>query len=129
MEKYLTFDEQLCIRDDEIETLQIQLALAREALEIALPIVQDAVLKANASYGQNFRQHWAEKVRSAEDKCKSALYTIDDAKLLDGYVLCDGEPVGVVKGAKQNSIFKTIDFLVQAGSVPNGTPLYARRKP
>ncbi len=54
-------------------TLQAENTWLREVIRQAYPIIQDAVFRANASYGQNFRQEWTNKVRASEASCKDVL--------------------------------------------------------
>ena len=61
------------------------------------------------------------------DDAIEALAAIDDAKLLEGYVLCDAEPVAEVK--KHTGSLKDMAVIVWTDEQPaEGTELYARRK-
>ena len=53
---------------------------------------------------------------------------LDSTQDLVGCILCDAEPHAVVRGAPEGKIFKTIEFLVQAGGIPNGTLLYKAKE-
>jgi hypothetical protein len=92
-------------------TLERQLEEARKQNVMLRDALKDVDLHCNASaHSKKFRE---------------ALAATND---LSDCILCDAVPQAVVKGAPQGQIFKTIQFLVQAGGIPNGTKLYKARK-
>jgi DnaJ-domain-containing protein 1 len=102
---------------EELAVMCLQLALAREALQSSQAFVESS---ANAK----LLSGWGDQL----DKAEAALAAIDDAKLLEGLVLCDAEPRA---WSWENKNVKGNWYLTwrEPEDGFNKTPLYARRKP
>ena len=106
----------------ELAVMRLQLAMAREALEIS-----------NIGMCGVGVPHAGERrlLQDCVDNTRKAIAAIDDAKLLEGYVLCDAEPRSYLY--KHNSDFGN-GTIWSNRPTHNGQdaleslPLYARRK-